>query len=185
MTKVLLLYGSRYGSTAEISEKIEEVIREQDVEVESINLEDTKLKELPPLQEFEGVLIGSGIRINSMTKSVKKFFKKYADALNKRENLVGVFVSCGTANNPEERPKARKDYIEKVLEKYGINADIYEAFGGMLDLTEESKLGFFSQKILKMVAKEDPTINLGERNDNRDWDLIAKFADDFCDLLKK
>ncbi|MGV9202678.1 MAG: flavodoxin domain-containing protein [Promethearchaeia archaeon] len=185
MTKLLLLYGSRYGSTAEIAEKMEEIFTDHDIEVKLVNLEETKLRNLPSFDEFDGLLIGSGIKIKRMTKNVRKFLKKNAHALNKEGQIVGIFVSCGTADDPEERPKARKEYIENILKRYNIKADMYEAFGGKLDLTEDSNLGFFSKKIMGMAAKEDLEIEQGETNDNRDWEFISNFAKAFCNLLKR
>ncbi|TFF88743.1 MAG: hypothetical protein EU550_00730 [Promethearchaeota archaeon] len=183
MNTVLLLYGSRYGSTKEISERIADIFRQNNLDVELINLEETNLKDLPPLSEFDDILIGSGIKISKITKSVKKFLKKKADDL-KGKNF-GFFVSCLTANKPEDRPEARKKYIENVLKDYGINADMYEAFGGILDLSENSNLGGIMKKMMEKMAEEDPNIKLGELNDGRDWELITNFANKFCETIRK
>jgi len=185
MKKVLLVYGTRYGSTEEISNKIKEVLQKNDIDVDLINLEDRKLKNLPSLEEFDGIMIGSSIKIGKMTKNVRKFLKKYADKLKNKTNLIGVFVSCGSAGDPAERPKARKEYIESVLEKYGIDADMYEAFGGVLDLTEDSNLGFVSKKMMAAAAKDDESLTAGEKNDTRDWEFISSYAKSFCDSLNK
>ncbi|MEJ2277936.1 MAG: hypothetical protein P8Y70_09340, partial [Candidatus Lokiarchaeota archaeon] len=90
-----------------------------------------------------------------------------------------------TANNPEERPTARKKYIEDVLKDYAIEADLYEAFGGVIDLSDNSNLGSMMKKIMTSMSREDPNIKLGERNDSRDWQLITNFANKYCDLLNK
>ncbi|MBD3213964.1 MAG: hypothetical protein GF311_15245 [Candidatus Lokiarchaeota archaeon] len=185
MKKVILVYGSRYGSTAEISEKIGEILKKNDLDVELVNLKETKLKKLPSLDEFDGILVGSGIKINKMTKSVRKFLSKFANTLKQKKNTLGIFISCMMANNPEERPKARNDYIKKVLEENGIEVAMLEAFGGVLDLTEDSNLGGFSKKIMEKMAEEDPNLTPGGKNDGRDWDLITNFAEEFCTLLNQ
>ncbi|MFO7794722.1 MAG: flavodoxin domain-containing protein [Promethearchaeati archaeon] len=185
MKRVLLLYGTRYGSTAEISNKIKEILIKNDIEVEVINLDDVKIKNLPPIEDFNGILIGSGIKINKMTKSVRKFLSKFADTLMKEKNTLGIFISCLMANNPEDRPKARNDYIKKVLEENGIEVAMLEAFGGVLDLTENSNLGGFSKKMMEKMAEDDPNLTPGTKNDGRDWDLITKFAEDFCTLINE
>ncbi|TFF92647.1 MAG: hypothetical protein EU543_05285 [Promethearchaeota archaeon] len=185
MKKVLLLYGTRYGSTAEISERIKVVLKENDIEVETVNLDEIKLKNLPSLEEFDGILIGSGIKISKMTKNVRKFLSKFADNLKKKKNTLGIFISCLMANNAEERPKARDDYIKKVLEENGIEVAMLEAFGGVLDLTEDSNLGGFSKKMMEKMAEDDPNLIPGTKNDGRDWDLITKFAEEFCALINE
>lgn len=185
MKKVLLVYGTRYGSTEEISKKIGEILEKNGLDVELINLEDTKLKKLPPLEDFDGIMIGSGIKISKMTKSIRKFLSKFADTLKKKKNTLGIFISCMMANNPEERPKARNNYIKEFLEENGIEVAMLEAFGGVLDLTEDSNLGGFSKKIMEKMAEDDPNITPGSKNDGRDWDLITNFAEEFCALLNK
>ncbi|MBD3196673.1 MAG: hypothetical protein GF317_16575 [Candidatus Lokiarchaeota archaeon] len=185
MKKVLLVYGTRYGSTAEISQKVGEILKEKDLNVELINLEEVKLKKLPPLEGFDGILIGSGIKISKMTKSVRKFISKFADELKNKQNTVGIFISCMMANNPEERPKARNDYIKKVLQENGVEVAMLEAFGGVLDLTDDSNLGGFSKKMMGKMAEEDPNLTPGGKNDGRDWELITNFAEEFCSLLSE
>ncbi|MEJ2251024.1 MAG: hypothetical protein P8Y97_15400, partial [Candidatus Lokiarchaeota archaeon] len=108
-----------------------------------------------------------------------------ANNLKESNKVLGFFVSCATANNPEERPTARKKYIEDVLKDYAIEADLYEAFGGVIDLSDNSNLGSMMKKIMTSMSREDPNIKLGERNDSRDWQLITNFANKYCDLLNK
>ncbi|TXT60136.1 MAG: hypothetical protein BAJALOKI2v1_130018 [Promethearchaeota archaeon] len=183
MKKSLIVYGTRYGSTEEISKEIAKILREHEIEVELINLEETKVKNLPPLENFDGILVGSSIKIGKMTKHIRKFLEKNEEMLKARENILGLFVSCGTAGDPEKRGKAKKDYINKVLNEKNLEADLSEAFGGVFDLSEESNLGFFSKKIMEATSKDDPNITAGEKNDQRDWNRIKEFANRFCEQL--
>ncbi len=185
MKKVLILYGTRYGSTEEISQELAKVLEDNDIETQLINLETSKKSDIPSLDEFDGILLGSGIQIGKWTKNARKFVKKYADELKSKENMLGVFVSCGDGGNPEKREQAKNNYIKKVIEPYNINAGMLEAFGGVLDLTEDSKLGGFSKKMLMMAAKEDPNIKPNDKNDLRDWDRITGFGKKFSDLINK
>ena len=59
--RVLIAYGSRYGSTEEIANKISEYLEEMNVESTVINLK--KIKQ-PKLTEYDGVIVGSGIKIS-------------------------------------------------------------------------------------------------------------------------
>lgn len=183
MKRVLLIYGTRYSSTKEISQEIEKVLKEKNIEVNAFNLAEEK--DIPSLDEFDGLLIGSGIKMGKMTKNVRKFVDKNEDTLRNRKNILGLFISCGTAGEAGKREKAKKDYIDKFLKDKNIEADMEEAFGGVFDLSEDSNLGFLSKKVLKMTAKEDPNITPGEKNDQRDWEFIREFADKFCNKLTK
>jgi len=120
----------------------------------------------------------------------RDFLKKHVGELKTREKVVGIFVSAGSASIPRDQPKARKDYIEKVLADLGIEADISDAFGGVLDLSPASRAGFFDKRMLKLIAKEmakdiDITIEEGSKNDLRDWGQIRTFARQFAELVKE
>ena len=76
MSKILILYGTRYGATKEISDEIEKVIQEKGIATESYNLKEVNLKNIPPLDQYDGIIIGTGIKMGMWTKSVKSFIQK-------------------------------------------------------------------------------------------------------------
>lgn len=183
MNKVLILYGTRWGSTEEIAQELANILNENDIEVDLINLETTKKRNYPSLDDYDGILFGSGIKIKKWTKSARKFLKKYADELKAKQNALGIFVSCGDGGIPEKREEAKKKYIKDMLDSYDINASMHEAFGGVIDLTEGSKMGKMSVKMMNLAAKDDPLLEANEKNDTRDWDRIKAFGRDFCRIL--
>ncbi|MHA2500342.1 MAG: hypothetical protein ACXAEL_12305, partial [Candidatus Hodarchaeales archaeon] len=64
------------------------------------------------------------------------------------------------------------------------NHVLYDAFGGVFDLSETTELSWINRKMVKMAAKDDPNIELNKRNDLRDWDQINKFIDSFASRIK-
>ena len=97
MGKVLILYGTRYGTNKEISTEIQKKIQEVGLTTEIYNLEEHKLKEIPPLQDYNGILIGTSIKMGRWTKGVKKFVQKRKSELIKSQNKLGFYVCCGEA----------------------------------------------------------------------------------------
>lgn len=190
--KVLVAYGSRYGSTEEIARAIAETLEQEGLNTQLLNLKRTKQKEWPRLAPFDAVLVGSGIKIGRWTGEASSFLKKHVDELNalKAKGLVvGVFVSCGTATTPEKRQEAQQKYIEKILTELGIKdaVDAYDAFGGVYDLSPSAPMGFLDKKMLAMGAQQmikDGQLTEGARNDLRDWNQIRTFAEHFADLVK-
>lgn len=74
------------------------------------------------------------------------------------------------------------------MAELGIEADIYDAFGGVFDFSKSSKMGFLDKKIAKMavkgIAKESGTrIDENVKIDLRDWGQIRAFAEKFAELL--
>jgi len=187
---VLIAYGSRYGSTEEISQEIAKALENKGIGTQLIDLKKTKSKEWPSLESFDGVLVGSGIKIGNWMKEPKRFLEKHKVELKKKEKLLGMFVSSGNASIPEKYQEAKTDYLEKVMTEIEIEADIYDAFGGVYDLSKSSKMGFLMKKMVKMGIKEmveetGMKFDENERYDLRNWDQIRDFAEQFAVLLLK
>ena len=182
--KVLILYGTRFGSTEGISENMAEVLKEKEVEVDIFNLKTTPEKEIPPFDKYDGILIGTGIKIAQWTKEVKEFVTKKKNELNSFKNPKGFFVSSGYAADPEMYEKVKIEYTKDVLDKIGVKIDYFDAFGGLMDFTKSSRMSWLDKKILKSVAKSDPKIDSNGLNDLRDWKQIEKFTLGFIDLLQ-
>ncbi len=184
--KVLIAYGSRYGSTEEISINFKETLEEKGFLVDLINLR-SKNNEIPSITNYSGVLIGSGIRIARWTKEAKNFLKANVNHINENETLVGIFLSSGEASEPEKRPDIMEKYLVTIFKELGLdlgNHVLYDAFGGVFDLSATTELSWINRKMVKMAAKDDPNIELNRRNDLRDWDQINKFIENFVSRIK-
>ena len=185
--KVLIVYGSRYGSTEEISNKFKQSAEDKGLAVDIINLKSKNIQ-IPNINSYSGVLIGSGILINRWTKAAKKFLKRNVKEINDNKILVGIYLSSGLAANPERRPEAVEKLLIKVFEKMGLELGdnvLYDAFGGVNDLSKNTNLSGLHRKMLTMASKMDPDyIVLGERKDWRDWDQINKFIDNFISKIQ-
>jgi len=191
--KILIAYGSRYGSTEEIAYSMAEILANAGLETQLIDVRRTKQKDWPPLASFDGVLVGSGIKIGRWTKEATVFLKTHADELKglKAQGLVvGAFVSCGMASTPGQQDEARRKYLEEVLTNVGITdvVDTYDAFGGVYDLSPSAPIGFLDKRMLgmaaKQMAKDGTPLTEGARNDLRDWDQIRTFTEHFAQLVK-
>ncbi|MFW9996548.1 MAG: flavodoxin domain-containing protein [Candidatus Odinarchaeota archaeon] len=184
--KVLIAYGSRYGSTEEVSVKFKKIMENKGFDADLVNLKAKKGK-IPNINNYSGVLIGSSIRISRWTKEAKKFLKKNAREINSSKIMTGVFLCSGEAADPVKRPEAVDKYLVQVFNDLGLELGdhiLYDAFGGVFDLSTASNLGWMNKKILNMVADEDPNIVRGEKNDLRDWDQINGFIDSFIRKLE-
>jgi len=187
--RILIVYGSRYGSTGEISQRIAEILESKELTTDLVNLKNTKEEDWPKLEPFDGILVGSGIRASRWVEEPRKFLNKNKEELKKREKTLGIFVSCGFATVPPRRPEAKQEYIEKNMAELGIEPHITDAFGALLDFSPTSKLGFLDKQILKIVAKgmakeTSAKIEANTRNDLRDWNQIQHFTEQFAKLAK-
>lgn len=184
--KVLVAYGSNYGCTKEIAEYMNDYLKEHSINSMLINLKQTKSALWPSLNEFDGVLIGSGIKINKWIKQADRFLRKYAHDFKTKGIALGMFVCSAYAVS--DRSYAEKTYLEDVMEKHGFDADVYAAFPGVFDFSKSSHMGFFDKKMLKLAAKgmaEEMELSFDENglNDFRNWKEIEEFVQQFSYLL--
>ncbi|MFX0117261.1 MAG: flavodoxin domain-containing protein [Candidatus Hodarchaeota archaeon] len=185
-TKVLIAYGSRYGCTEEISHELAGFLEEEGFQTQLLDLRTTREDQWPSIAEYHGVMIGTGIRIGYWTKEARKFLKRNKALFQGHKKALGVFVSCGYAADPKMYPKAKEEFIEPTLNKIGIESDLYDAFGGVFDFSNSSKVGYLDKKILRWGARDlCMDIEFDSRNDYRNWDQIRIFSKEFTKIAKK
>lgn len=184
--KVLIVYGTRYGSTEEIATKFKETLEEKGFIVDLVNLK-AKKRDKMNINDYSGLLVGSGIRIYRWTKEAKNFLKKNVEVINSNKKPLGIFLSSGEASDPDKRPAAIEKYLLEVFKELGLILGenvLYDAFGGVFDMSETSNLSWIMKKFMSMGADEDPNIIRNERNDLRDWDQINQFIEEFIRKLE-
>jgi menaquinone-dependent protoporphyrinogen IX oxidase len=182
--KILIAYGTRYGNTKEISQEIAKTLKEKGLEPLLYNLGVGKTKYWPNLDDFDGIIIGTSLKVNAWKKEVKNYLKKYKKQL--KDKKFGIFT-CGAyaIGAPKE---AYEDIPNRLDENFELTADIYDAFGGVMDFSEDSNIGRTGKSILKLVAmgftKEfNMEFDMQGANDCRDWDKIRSFAENFAEKL--
>jgi len=134
--KTLILYATKYGATKEIAQKIATLI-------EGSQIYNIKEKNIPDLDSFDCILLGSSVYAGSIRKEMKEYI-----ALNKsslKDKKLGLFISgMGT----ESSDKAFKDnFPTELLE----TASSKEVLGGIFDPQKVNKL---EKTIYKLVAKQ-------------------------------
>ncbi|MFX1600782.1 MAG: flavodoxin domain-containing protein [Promethearchaeota archaeon] len=184
MKKIAILYGSRYGSTEDVAVKIGEILKGSGIDISVYDLKEILNDKQFNLNDYNGILLGTGIYAGQWAKSAKKFLKNYSEKVKKRNQPCGIFILCGEGSDPSKIPQLKKRHIEDKLNKYGIKSQLIDVFGGVLDLSEETRMGKFEQKIIKMINKKDPNIKPGQKNDFRDWQQIEKFASSWLNIIR-
>ncbi|MBD3192330.1 MAG: hypothetical protein GF308_16955 [Candidatus Heimdallarchaeota archaeon] len=184
--QVLIVFGSRHGSSAEISQEIAKELAQQHLPTDVVDLRVIPPQKWPSVKHYDGILAGSGIQITRWTNEPKQFLEEHREQLNRKEKVLGLFVSCASfLLNPE---KSRVDYCEKVAEEIGVHPSLCEVFGPVMDFSDSSTLDSLSESMLKTAAKgiiAEGTffVNFEGRNDFRDWKRIRNFAKEFATLL--
>lgn len=166
--KVLVAYASKHGATAEIAEKIGQVLKQAGLQVEIL-----PVKKVKKLQEYSAAVLGSSIYIAMWHKEMVKFL---TDNEKQLTSLPVWLFSSGPMGegDPVELsqgwrfPEAQRTLIE------GIKPRDTAIFHGVID---PRKMGMLEKWVIKNVKA--PT------GDFRDWNLITAWAEKVVAALKK
>ena len=166
--RILIVYGTRYGSTGEIAEAMAKTAQEIGAHVDLINLKKQKPPKSP--EDYNLVVIGSGIQVGKWTKEPLEFIKKNLDTLSKTK--TALFVVCGDAASPDKCDFAQITYLDKILEEYpSLNPLSTGLFPGIFDF---SKYNFAVRSLVKSIVKKEmePGEEVPEKIDFRDWEMV-------------
>ena len=167
-TQVLVAYATKYGATAEIAEKIGQVLRQAGLRTDVLPMD--RVGDLTP---YQAVALGSAVYIGKWRKEAVKFLKGNERMLAERP--VWLF-SSGPAGegDPVELldgwrfPEEQQDIADRIQPR-----DI-AVFHGMLDVR---KLNPVEKWMIKNV--KSPV------GDFRDWEAITAWATAIADTLKE
>ena len=181
LAKVLIVYGTRYGTTANTAEVIADTLKQEGLEVKLVNAKNEKVQSV---NEFDLIIIGSGIKMGKWTGEAEDFIKKHQKELSSKK--VALFVSCGSASplsEGEQKEKEMDDGKRKYLEDKALELKVKPVslgfFGGCYDF---NKMGFFFRKTLSSIKPKLEGAGYKESKagvyDLRDLDAIRDWTRD-------
>ena len=169
--KVLVVYGTRWGGTVNIAEKIGQTIKDQGYNVDVVNAK----KRPPNVDLYNLIVVGSGIRADKWTKETIAFLEKNAGLLATKK--TALFVSCQMADGGKDaQDKAKKLYLEKTAEQYRLKPVALGFFGGFLDFSKSH--GLFVDILIRVNRNSlrKNGLDTTRVRDTRDWQSIEAWA---------
>jgi menaquinone-dependent protoporphyrinogen oxidase len=157
MTKILVTYATRTGSTAGVARAIAKRLREEGAVADV-----QPVKDVQDVSTYDGVILGSAVRAGRWMPEATQFVEAQRDALAQRP--VAVFSVCMAA--VECKTEAMEAIANQMTETtQGLNVVGMETFAGAHD---PKKLGLPMRLLLKII--KTPV------GDYRDWDAIRGWA---------
>jgi len=162
--KVLVAYGTRAGSTADVAERVAEVLNRNGFAAEAAGV-----KEVKDTAAYDAVVLGSSIRAGKLKPEVLRFLDKNKADLSAKP--FAAFIVCLAMTGTDEKSRATASgYLDPVrLRAKPLSEGL---FAGAYD---PSKLGFAERTIMKMI-KATP-------GDHRNWDEIEAWAASLAPLF--
>jgi menaquinone-dependent protoporphyrinogen oxidase len=162
MEKVLVVYASRMGSTAEIAREIaDQLIRRGHV------VDVCSSAKAPDAPSYDAVIVGSAVHLNHWDKGALHYLQDQAPDLAERPTWLFQSGPCGP--EPEGQHAHAPHRISQLCSEIGAHES--KVFGGNLDP---------AHAVTWLDRRLTAGVNAG---DHRNWDDIRAWADSIADEL--
>ncbi|MEG0309209.1 MAG: flavodoxin domain-containing protein [Clostridium sp.] len=161
--KILILYGSKYGTTEECARKLKSYLHG---DIDLVNIKENKGVKLA---NYTKIIIGGSVYAGMFNKDIKKFLENNKSEL--AQKYLGIYMCC-MSHGEKVKEQLEQNIPKEILDA----AKIKESFGGAFKF---SKMNFFEKMIIKMIAKKDENIGTvdGKKDIYKiDQEAISKFA---------
>ena len=142
--KTLIVYMTSHGCAEKAAGIIHDQLPDKST---AINLEND---EIPPLDQFDTIIIGGSIRIGKIQKRIRKFCEKNLDQLVTKR--IGLYICC-----MYEDKKAQEQLMKNFPDSLVNHATETGIFGGELDF---EKMNAFETMIIKDVIGITVSVSL-------------------------
>ena len=168
MTRVLVTYASKHGSTEEIARAIAHELHERNLDVDCVDVGDASLG------VFDAVILGSAVYMGRWRSEARHFLKKHSDTL--RAIPFWIFSSGPVGEKADDEIEQNSKWLEphrilELAEAAGMRGHI--VFGGRLPTDPH---GFVENSMVRNTPEEF--------HDSRDWDAIRRWADEVAEKLQ-
>ena len=155
--KMLVAYATWAGSTAEVAERVAEVLNRNGLSAGAM-----RAREVKDVAAYDAVVLGTPVRAGRPHPDALRFAARNAAELNSKP--FAAFVVCLAMSSPDEQGRAQaENYLEPVRQKARPVCE--GRFAGAYD---PQKLNVITRQIMKMI-KAQP-------GDFRKWDEIEAWA---------
>lgn len=137
--KTLVLYGTKYGATAQIAEVLGDAMGDG---THVCNVTDKSVD----LAAFDTVILGGSVYAGKLNKNTASFAQEHEDELLTKR--LGLFTGGAT-------PPGTKDYVEKLYPAALVrHASAIDILGGLF---QADKINFVYKKIIASMRENDKT----------------------------
>jgi menaquinone-dependent protoporphyrinogen oxidase len=173
MSKILIVYGTSEGRTAQIAEHLAAVIREQGHQAFPENI----ARGAPAPAGYDAVIVGASVHRARHQHHVLEYIRRNRPAL---EHLPSAFFSVSLAiqNGTDEGRREAEGYVETFVEDTGWCPEKVGLFAGALAYT---RYGFLLRWTMRWIARSRGGRDLDTSRDYvyTDLDAVRRFAEEF------
>jgi len=143
MSSILIIYSTTDGHTRKISQRLQQVIEQQNHQVKIVSINDEADVDLTL---FDKIIVGASIRYGKHSPHVYQFIKRNQLILESKPN---AFFSVNVvARKPEKRQPDTNPYLKKFLKQIVWKPKQLAVFAGKIDYP---KYSFWDRSIIRLI----------------------------------
>lgn len=157
MSKVLVAYASKCGSTGEVAAAIA-----QGLCARGMTVDVRRVEEVDDVRDYDAFVVGSAIRMGNWLGAAQHFVERNAAVLQAAPTAFFTVHMLNTDDSAESQAN-RAAYVAPIRAMVTPQAEAF--FAGKLEM---ARMSFLDRMISKMMKAQD--------EDKRDWDAIAAWT---------
>lgn len=178
--RILIIYGTSYGQTARIANRMADVLRRAGYDVTVVDA--GRNGERVRLETFDGVIIGGSLIARGLQPAVDRFVRTHVDTLNRVPTLF-FQVSASAGSTRQEGRDAAQRILDRYLSSTGFRPDLSASIAGAINYTRYNPF-------LRWYMKRASKLNGGSTDTSRDheytdWEQVEQLASDFVERALK
>jgi len=176
--RIAIIYGTRYGQTTKIAERMKQVLTDAGHDV-WIGRADTLSRHFSA-SEYDAVIIGGSVIAGRHQRYLERFVRAHRDEVTQMPSAF--FSVSGSAGGSTEQDQANaRRVLDAFLTKTGWHPRTTATIAGAMAFT---KYGVFTRILLKRISRREggPT-DTSRDHELTDWHQVARFAGDFAASL--
>ena len=168
--KVLIIYASRAGSTAEIPEAIGKTLSQRGTQVEVLPMQDVK-----DVSVYGAVVAGSATRSSKWLPEAMQFVETHRSVLSQKPFATFTVSITLAMSNTEQYRQVVAKWIQQVRAQ--VKPVSEGLFAGRLDFSK-LPINWDTMKLRAVIA-----LGIFPKADRRDWKAVSQWADGLHALL--
>lgn len=175
MARVLIVYGTSEGHTAQIAERMASAIQGAGHAAELRDAKALRKRELP--SDFDAIIIGGSVHMGELQGSVRDVARHNRELLERTPSAL-FSVSLAASQSDDESRAEDQAVIDKFVRDTGWTPPRVEHIAGALVY---SHYNFFMRLMMKTIVKQHGRTELDTSRDYEftDWPAVERFALDF------